>query len=365
MKGEHEYKYPSSHLSGFGCVRPQKYIEIHESGDVTACCFLWLPERCGNLLTDSWEEILNNSTRLEIINGMRNGKFDKCNDHCPLLSSKLEGIDNEDAIELYISPLDQYDQRVSQLPYTINFSYDVSCNLQCPSCRNEFQFFKIGESTKLDKIHNEVKKFVDHLISIGESIELNITGSGDAFASPTYWNYLKELSTKELSDKVKISLMTNGIAMTKERWEEIKPLWKNIRNIKISIDAATQETYSIVRKNGNINKLTENLVYLDEIKKNNLLPNSIWYTNFTVQKANHHEIKKFVDWQTRFDTIAGIFFSVVGRWDHMSDSQFESMRLGNEEYRNLAKILTDETFYNPKVKLGNLHSIRNSTNRLT
>jgi len=44
------------------CMVPYKHIEIHSSGQVSACCYTWLPQWVGNVLSESAEEIINNRT---------------------------------------------------------------------------------------------------------------------------------------------------------------------------------------------------------------------------------------------------------------------------------------------------------------
>ena len=89
--------------------------------------------------------------------------------------------------------------------------------------------------------------------------------------------------------------------MTKENWYAIKSLWPNIIRVLISVDAATEDTYKIVRKNGNFKKLQRNLIDFDELVDSKNFPNLInWQTNFILQRDNYKELKDFVAWQLTF-----------------------------------------------------------------
>lgn len=356
LKSESGYENPESYLKDFGCFRISRYLEIHTTGDITICCHSWLPEFCGNILTDNIEDILNNSNRLSMIKDMDNGEFTNCNDHCPFISAMLSG--KQESVN-FIVPLHALPFYKKNKPLVINFSYDQSCNLQCPSCRDSLILHKVGENEQLVNVHAGVEKLVNYLLSQGENVVLNITGSGDAFASPTYWQYLKTLSAKNPGANLQIKLMTNGILMTETRWNEIKPLWNNITHIGVSIDAYTNETYSKIRVNGSKATLDKNLKVLNELIKNNSFVRLTgWQTNYTVQKDNYKELIDYVNWQLSYDQLSTIFFNCIDQWGHLNDVTFNRLNINQEDKLLLKEILSNDIFNNKKVMLGNLNSFR-------
>ena len=351
-------------LSTMGCFVPFNHIEIHSWGDVSICCHTWLPEMCGNLINDSLESIINNIKKKEIREDMLNGKFDHCNDLCPQLNAFLSNVSDKDQY-WDIRPLDELKKAIeTQKKYEIYFSYDQSCNLQCPSCRKELIVHKLNDETqparRLRIIHEKVKQLIKHLIEKNDGkIYLNITGSGDPFASPTYWEYLKELAKQGLPDTVSIRLQTNGIMMTEQYWDQIKPIWKNIEFMNISVDAATEETYKIVRKGGNFTKLVNNLEVFDNMVQQNLFPRLTgWQTNFIVQRDNFRELKQFVEWQVTFKTIRYIWTNLIAQWYHLEDDEYNEMAIwrdGSPYQQELIDILKDPIFKHPKLKAGNMN----------
>jgi MoaA/NifB/PqqE/SkfB family radical SAM enzyme len=353
IKPASEYLFPESTLNKYGCYRISKYIEIHISGDISICCFTWLPKFVGNILTDSPKEILNNIERLSLISDMDQGKFTECNDHCPYINSILNGK-NPDG---YIVPLSELSEYKKKIPLAINFSYDPSCNLQCPSCRNELIMYSLGENETLDKVHTGVQNLIDYLLLNDEKLLLNITGSGDAFASPIYWDYLKKLKPHK---NLLLKLSTNGILMTTKKLNEIQQLWDNIYQINVSIDAATEKTYNIVRKNGSLEKVKKNLQSLNKsIEKNQFRNLKVFLTIFTVQKLNYKEVKEFAQWQLTYSHLTSIYFNFVVQWGHINSIRFENdFDLTTTEKQELYQILQDSVFDDPKIILGNLNSIK-------
>lgn len=356
------YLDADSRLSKMACTVPFKHIEIHTSGQVSACCHTWLPKWVGNVLTETSQEIINNVTRLEIQEGMREGNFTYCNDQCPQLSSFLTG-DNE---YWDIVNKNNLDERLRKTAMHVGFSYDPSCNLQCPSCRDNLIYYDPfnpddSRGRHIKQIHEKVKDLIDILLTLHPTVSLNITGSGDAFASPLYWDYLLELAKKPVANNLRLTLKTNGVLMTEQNLQEIRSLWPHITYIEVSVDAYNEDTYKIVRKNGNFKKLKKNLTFLDTMIHEKNFPNLHgWQTNFIVQKDNYKELKEFVDWQLQYKSKPKIWTNLLAQWYHMSDEKFKTMAVWHEEHVNrdeLIEILKDPIFKNPQLKLGNMGSL--------
>jgi MoaA/NifB/PqqE/SkfB family radical SAM enzyme len=358
-KPESYYKNADKRLSTRACTVPFLDMEIHQSGKVTLCCQTWLPTPVGNFLTDSAEEILNNADRIRIQENMRNGNFSDCNDKCPFLSQFLHNSIKR--FDTFV-PIKSLDNAIDTLPIVISLSYDPSCNLQCPSCRNSLIVWHATDvnGQQAQKIHIRVKEMVSLLLEKhpNKKIILSITGTGDPFASPLYWNYLVELCQSSIPKNLLIALHTNGIMMTQETWEEIKPLWPHIQFISVSVDAATEETYNIVRKNGNFKKLQKNLLILDDMISSRCFINlKKWQNNIVVQKDNFKELKLFVEWMLTFKSKPMVWTSLIAQWGHLSNDQFNKMAVWQDIHPDrdeLVKVLADPIFYNEQVRLGNL-----------
>ena len=358
LKKAESYNYTTDVLSGMACRWPFRHLDIHISGDISICCFAWLPEMTVNILEVSTEEILENTKRLSILNDMQQGKFSKCNDICPYIN---ESLTTGDPNRYPFQPIDKLMDVVKQDNYLLFISYDQSCNLQCPSCRKGLIFYRPEDSSpevsKILRIHEKVKDLVNLLIRRGEGVTLIITGSGDPFASLLYWNYLKELAAMSLPKSFRIRLVTNGVLMTAAYWKEIEPLWKHINFVGVTIDATTEETYKIVRKNGNFTSLKRNLSLLDNMVSEKKFPNLLlWQANFVVQTANFHELADFVRWQLTYKTLGRISPSMIIQWGHLSDEEYKSMtKIDLEE---LSRILSDPIFGDRRIQLGNLSGYR-------
>ena len=363
-KPKSQYPY-ADQLSSMACMTPFKHIEIHSHGQISVCCQTWLPKWCGNLLTDDPATVLDNINRKTIVDDMRNGCFDHCNDLCPQLNKYLTNGPSGDQT-WSIVPVDSLEQRIIKEPYWVYFSYDPSCNLQCPSCRTNLIVYRPDNSADKDAariviIHNKVKEIIKLLLATGSEVRLSITGSGDPFASPLYWEYLKELASTPQPSTLKIILQTNGVMMTEQNLLEIKSLWPHISYMNISIDAATEGTYKIVRKNGNFKRLQKNLDTFDSMIVDGCFPNfEGWQTNFIVQRDNYKELGKFIEWQLTFKSKPMVWTNLISQWYHMSDEVFNKMAIWQDNHPDraeLVEILKNPIFKNNQIKLGNLSSL--------
>jgi MoaA/NifB/PqqE/SkfB family radical SAM enzyme len=315
----------------------------------------------GNLLTDTIDEVVNNSKKLKVQTNMRQGIFSDCTDYCHHLSSFLSNKNDY----WPIIPIENLDNKLKNTTMHIQFSYDNSCNLQCPSCRTELTYWDPADINDhngqiIKKVHARVKELIDVLLAQGNKILLQITGSGDPFASPLYWNYLLELANKPIHKNISIQLDTNGILMTEENLIKIKPLWPHIIRVNFSIDAATNKTYKIIRKNGNFTKLQKNLNILDHLIAEEKFPNLInWQTNFIVQKDNYKELEEYVKWQLTLKSKPLISLSLIGHWIHLSNDKFKSMAVWDSlhpERNILVEILKNPIFKNSQIR-GNISSL--------
>lgn len=149
--------------------------------------------------------------------------------------------------------------------------------------------------------------------------------------------------------------------MTEENWLKIKPIWKHITYIEVSVDAATEEAYKIVRKNGNFKRLKNNLDTLDRMVLEGCFPKLYaWQSNIIVQRDNFRDLKPFVEWQLSYKSKPIIWTNLLAQWWHIPDERFKGMAVWQEGHINrgeLIEILKDPIFKDSQIKLGNMSSL--------
>src|SRR5262249_39781789 len=132
----------------------------------------------------------------------------------------------------------------------------------CPTCRLDVIMATKDQNERLDNARDRV---ILPLLRDRE-VGLHLTAWGDPFASRHYRSILEALGQPEF-EGVKLSLLTNGLGLTSHTWKAMPPLAKRIVELRVSVDAATKETYENVRRPGRWEVLRENLDVMGEVNR--------------------------------------------------------------------------------------------------
>ncbi len=328
------------------CPNPFTTLETTHTGLAFVCCPVWLPTPIGNLDSDPvrlWSGPIAEKIRASIIDG----SFRYC-DHlnCSRITNRsLPRRDSEAARAI----LEDFAAKgpAGMPPKYVTLSHDKSCNLSCPSCRASVYVANKAKQAKLDEL---TESSILPLLRRAEVV--NITGSGDPFGSNHFRNLIKRLSEPDFCH-LKIDLHTNGQLWDERAWAELG-LQGRVRYAQISIDAARADTYAIVRRGGNFERLLNNLALVKRLRQSG----EISYLEFSmvVQAQNFREMKEFVHLGRAFaaDTIS---FQMIRKRDIFSGEEFEAAFIGNpahKDYPAFLDILEAPDLALPGVQIGNI-----------
>ena len=247
------------------CGRPYDTLLIDKMGSCFACeCQEWLPQSVGNLLKSSLQEILQSPMRKRLQDSVSNGSYRYCNSRlCTYISKNC-------------FPHGDLNKGLRQLRLAI----DDSCNLSCPSCRKEKIFLYKGGTFRLRmRIMDRVLEFMR---TREEPLLIHIGSDGDPFASVLYRAFMKKAPDR---DCFTYSLQTNGL-LFKQMFPRVRHVIRRTKNINVSIDGATAETYEKLRRGGQWTKIKENLLFIGENKGMGYK----FEMHMVVQKSNWHEM---------------------------------------------------------------------------
>lgn len=319
-------------LNQYICVQPFKHIEFFKD-HATLCCPTWLETPLwytknddGSINYDVWKS----ETAQKIRESILDGTYSHCDKNaCPHLSTLINtGTASGFFFKKDELPIKMYDgfvvddKNISSGPGSINFTYDDSCNLKCPSCRFQIFMAKPDEIIEIDNITDFIKTKYSK-----EARKLAITGSGDPWASKSFRKFLFEFDPKLWPNLDDIYLTTNANLFTKENWDRIKNAHLYVKSVEISIDAATKDTYeNKVRLNGNWDVLMENLDFISSIPTIKNLRCS-----FVTQLDNYKEMRDFAELiyskfkkriETRDKEETLVYFGKIYQWTHMDSETF-------------------------------------------
>ena len=279
------------------CRFPWTQINIDNQGFIFLCvCDAWVPFAVGHV-TDfkSLDEIFNSPTASEIQQSVIDGTYKFCDTKNCFLS-KGENL-NDRLYRLY--------------DYSIHLGIDASCNLQCPSCRPGMIFLDSEEY--LTERHNWIDIIRSWIVKKPEAKFLVTVGAnGEPFASVLF----RQFFATEFSSNVHYYIRSNA-TLIKKYIADLK-LLSNLRNIEVSLDAASAGVYEKVRYPGKWRTVVENIDYLVELRKN-----YSFYMNasFVIQRSNLDDVLPFVD----FCNERGIepSFNLLQDWASFEDYQSE------------------------------------------
>lgn len=349
-------------LEGFVCSVPFQAIEMHERNRFL-CCASWLTEFLPDNvpIKEAWESETANRVRESVLDG----SYTYCKDTtCPFLNEIVHSGNPAP-----YSPITSWDKilpdtksRINHFretgeigagPTQIQFSFDSSCNLKCPSCRVEM-IMSSGA-----RIKKSVKEIEDIQKSYGKSVKsIYITGTGDPFVAVAFRDFLRNFDKSKWPALKRIHLHTNATRWTPKMWQSMSKVHKYVKSCEISIDAATKDTYeNKTRLNGKWDDLISNLKFIATI------PNLYSVKpSFVVQQANYKEIPLFVD---LLESIfkgsrkeLRIFFGRITNWNTFTEEEFKQHNIFDKdhpEHQDFLKVLRNLK-YNPRV-LHNFYDI--------
>jgi sulfatase maturation enzyme AslB (radical SAM superfamily) len=322
------------------CLNPFEFIEIHPNGDVFVCCPRWSNNYAiGNIFNagnDAITEIWNSDRAQQFRSDILSGTFNCCNKlECPrIVAQRLPNRHENIAKKLSV--------KLDHGPSQIKFCHDNTCNLFCYSCRADMYYVSEAEQSKLESIVDKLKPFLK------DAKILNLSGCGDPFASKHYRSIIS--SGVEFSD-AKFSFHTNGVLFDRNAWDDLK-LQNRVLEVNISIDAATEETYKIVRRGGDFSRLKRNLGFLKDMRKINQI--SHFTIGFVVQSDNFLEMPAFVELGKLFG-VDSVYFSLIRDWGSIDD--FKNAQVWNIEHprhEEFLYTLSDMSLKDPIVNLGDV-----------
>jgi len=374
-RAEHPRAGLEEYLADSFCGEPWTHLLVQADGDVYFCCSGWLVAPAGNAYQTPPAEIWNSPAAQSIRQSILDGSFRYCaRVHCVRMETRTlekRRAVTEDGVRsfpcIYLAPGAQPDTPAQpssaepaaafpivcpEGPRDLMLGHDRTCNLACPQCRRDFHSVDKEEQERLDKLVQDLLS--SGLLKNAQSLRLN--ESGEVFASKNCRRLLKELK-KESYPNLNLAILTNGQLCDRKAFDDLG-LWGRLSLVNISIDAATEETYRLVRRGGDFKRLLANLEFLDSIRKHEGEKFSMLFT-FVVSLWNFREIPAFVELGKRFHALVGL--SSLRNHLSLSPEEFKQIDIVNPdhpEHAELLAVLADERLRDPCVGFGSIEHLR-------
>lgn len=191
-------------------------------------------------------------------------------------------------IKVYNFLLNQLSRKVFKNTYAFGYPIHLTieatnlCNLNCPMCGTgkNFSTRKKGQIS-----FNAFKQIIDELGKY-----LYVVGPfnlGEPLLHKEIFNMISYAQKKNITTVIS----TNGILLTKDIVSKI--IESGLEELFISIDAATEKTYNIMRPGGDFAVLIENIKFLVQEKKKRKSKTPYIIAQMVVTKYNENEVNDF------------------------------------------------------------------------
>lgn len=309
------------------------------------CCVSWVDYPIGNPVVDSCEDSWNSLVMKLYRLSVENRTYSFCKKGvCNFLpKSSFLGEYN----------IGTYQKKYSVIPRQLALGLDDSCNLHCESCRNEVKYAKGG-------LLEERKKYAEKIISSGwlEKVDdLFMSIDGEVFASEVD----RMVLFGEHALRKNIHILTNGNLLDETNWKLLERSYEKIW-ISISIDAASEETYTILRRGGNWRRLQKNLEMLSKYRKEGKIERI--EIRMVVQRKNYREMVDFVKMGQKYQFDQVIFCRINNYGTYTDDVYADISMVDKDGFINdeLEEILKNPIFDNDIVKLNEFAPYRRTKN---
>jgi len=344
------HKYDKSVKKRF-CDWPFIKADITYSGDVYFCC--WTNRKpIGNVFNDNFESIWNSTTAREIRESIINDSFKFCDlKKCYRIGNGE--VENPKLLSQYKTLIIDGTTLVNNGPEILALNYDNSCNLSCPSCRTQVIQAKKQRIDKLIKFQKELLStaLFNHVKRIC------LSGTGEVFSSRVYSHLLQNISQNRFPN-LKMTIHTNATLLKPAMWSRYEHILYALDTLTISIDAAQEDTYSIVRRGGNWSQLMNNLKYLSKLRADNDITVDL---NFVVQDYNFNQMPEFVQLVKKHG-FQKARFSRIFDYGAFSGDEYQQRNVHSPAHplhSQYLKVLEDPMLFEPEVDLTNLMPVMN------
>jgi hypothetical protein len=332
-------------------------------------CAAWLPFLAGNVVeADSPGDVWNSPAAQEIRRSILDGDYSYCSRTlCPIIVNGTLPRNEDVTAPRLRRIIDRRETVLDDGPRLVALGHDSSCNLACPTCRVGIVMADKAQNERLDRARDRV---ILPLLR-NRQVGLHLTSWGDPFASRHYRSILEALRHEEF-DGVRLFLLTNGLGLTKHVWSSMPHLSEKIVELRVSVDAASRETYEDVRRPGRWDVLRENLQAMGDLSRAGTFrrnrfsgglqsvssdlfldaANPISFAlAFVVQKANFREMPAFVRLAEEVDADVVVFQRYYS-FGHEATGAFSAKDVASPahpEHQELQAILEDPILQSPRV----------------
>jgi sulfatase maturation enzyme AslB (radical SAM superfamily) len=307
-------KFPIKSFQNLICLEPFRAIEIDIHGEIRMCsCSGWMPITIGNIFENTLEELLTSSLSQDIRDSILNGTYEYCNEKTCGVINNNQLIDSQ-----LCDPSVLHDPDYFLNPVDITVGGDATCNLSCPSCRTHI----IKNSRESVERQQQLGKLLtDNIFSKKSTrkMTVRVSTTGEIFASQFLMEFVKQIPWDNYPN-LELVLQTNGL-LAEKNWHKLGNCANRIKNITVTVDAASAGTYEKLRRGGRWVDLINAMHFLQsKVNEHDMTLT----TRMVVQVDNYREVNQFYEFSKSFG--AGLVeYARILDWNTYAAEEFSKI----------------------------------------
>jgi MoaA/NifB/PqqE/SkfB family radical SAM enzyme len=332
------------------CLLPFTDLEISEEGKIFCCCwgkYSSLGDLRQQSIAEAWNSKEFRILREKIYEGNIKETCDLNLCHILLAGKKWSKEELEKKLPpSLLSDIKNKKTKLSTGPLKITLSDSGICNLHCKMCYR--YFVPEDENFSSQLIKKKLPEFLE--LDPKRNLTIKLAGNGEVFFQKNKREFLQNFSPEKYPH-VYFEILTNGLLLTPKMWRTISH--NKIKEINVSVDAASKSTYEKIRKGGNWERLLENLRFIGNLRREHKI--DYFYINMVVMRSNYQEMKEFVLLAKSLGCDEANFQKVTGMFNLEENiNDFSDPKISKE----IAEILKDPIFKGEKNFLVNILQLK-------
>ncbi len=265
-----------------------------KEGGFFPCCPSWFNQSYWDYGAEkNLDNLWNGAQAQELRKRIYEGDYSFCNrNECKIPLLTVEELSNPDInfIETPISKenleaIKQKNPIMPEQPSSLHLAADLRCNLKCPTCRPEI-ISNVVESVEADQEYELVHKLKDNVEII------KMSSSGEVFYSQAQRKLLKSFNKEDFPKLRRVHIVSNGTLFNQKAYNDLLPGSSYIKDVSISIDAGSKETYEKLR-GPYWEQVVSNIEWLGKMRKAGKF--ELFTLNCTLIRDNYRDIPQLVE----------------------------------------------------------------------